>query len=111
MELSSIRRDRVMVGALASTVVLAIVVVVLVGVLVGRDDGSAREGETLTAEVTAVSSSGRSLCVARDDSDDDCGFPVALPGSTGRLVVGSTVTVTELWLTRDDVTRLAWLVR
>ncbi|MFB9315360.1 hypothetical protein [Nocardioides plantarum] len=110
MELSTKRLRRALVGAIAIAVVLAIVVVVLALALTGRSDGRAREGKTVTAEVTAVSSSGRSLCVDRADSDDDCGFPVVLPGSKGRLVAGSTITVTELWITRDGTTRLAWLV-
>ena len=99
-----------LVATVTTTVVLAIVVVVLALALTARSEGRTREGETLTAEVGAVSSSGRSLCLLRADSDDDCGFPVVLPGSRARLVVGSTITVTELWITRDGSTRLAWLV-
>jgi hypothetical protein len=111
VELSRRRLTQVAVAATTTTIVLAIVVVVQLIALTGRSDDRAREGETVTAEVAAVSESGRSLCLERADSDDDCGFPVVLPGSRSRLVAGSTVTATELWLTRDGVTQLAWLVR
>jgi hypothetical protein len=111
MELSRRRLTQVTVVAITATIVLAIVVVVQFIALTGRSDARAREGETITAEVAAVSDSGRSLCLQRARSDDDCGFPVVLPGSESRLVAGSTITATELWLTRDGVTQLAWLVR
>lgn len=105
------RRPRGLVAALVAVGVLLVGVVVLVVVLAGRSDSVVRQGDTVTADITALNDSGRGLCVDRDDSDDDCGVPVLLSGSLDDLQVGQTITVTELWLTDDDGTKLAWLVR
>jgi hypothetical protein len=95
-------------AVLVGVVVLQAVVVLLL--LTGTNAEHSREGETITAKGTALSSSGRSLCIERAGNDDTCGVPVVLPGSTGQLTPGSTITVTELWLTTNDITSLTWMV-
>lgn len=63
------------------------------------------------AKVTVISKDGDSLCID-GRVEDDCGFPIILPGDRDEVKVGADVIVREIWLPAgNDIKYLAFVVR